>query len=229
MAKRRPQTDPETAAMIDKAIAEAKANRSLMWLADRAAGFPDPDDEDLDDDEELDDPPTESAERQRDLIAAAILYSCDLTTDGFAFEEDELAWHVDQGKGFDVEDTAVLSQLPEQFWPLIDVPFLTRFGKALTVVADRFRAGWSMPRNVAEELATRILLAGAVSQLEVWEVDLPYWWVTDLEDVVFEDLDHESLYDAVRPSAAVAKAMGFAPMGFQDLFDAFRDTEPVDY
>lgn len=228
MAKRRlAWKDPETAATIETATADAKANSSLMWLADRAADFPDPNDDlEYGGPDEL---PSQFTERQRDLIAAAILYSSDLTTDGLVFEEDYLSWHLGNGKKFDVEDTGVLSQLPQQFWPRIDLPFVTRFGKALTAMADRFRGDWSMPRNVAEELATRILLAGAVAQLSIWEVDVPTYWISNIQEVVFEDLDHTSLYDAEPLSAQVAKAMGFAPLGFGDLFDAFRDIEPVDY
>ena len=228
MAKKRPVAeDPQTVAMIENAIVEARANSSLMWLADRAADFPDPDDDlEYGGPDEL---PSQFTERQRDLIAAAILYSCDLTTDGMAFDEDNLSWHLANGRRFDFGDTGVLSQLPEQFWPRIDLPFVTRFGTALTVVSDRFKGDWSAPRNVAEELAIRILLSGAVDQLSIWEVDMPGYWVSNIQEVLFEDLDHESLYDAKPPSAKVAKAMGFAAMGFGDLFDAFRDSEPVDY
>ena len=224
MAKKRSRAeDSETAAMIEVAIAEAKSSSSLMWLVDRAADFPDPDDFDPDD------VPSEFTERQRDVIAAAILYSCDLTTDGLGLDEVDLVWHVGKGKAFDVEDTQVLWQLPRQFWPRMGVAFVARFSTAFTVVADRFRGEWSMPRNVAEELAVRILLQGAVSQLAIWEVDVPVGWVSNIEEVVFEDLDHETLYDVHPVSARVAKSMGFAPMGFEDLFDAFRDSEPVDY
>ncbi|MBW4033492.1 MAG: hypothetical protein HIU88_12665 [Acidobacteria bacterium] len=224
MGNRRPVAeDPETAAMIEEAIAEAKTSSSLMWLADRAANFPDPDDFDPDEG------PSAFTERQRDVIAAAILYSCDLTTDGLGLDEVDLTRRVSKGEPFDVEDTQVLSELPSQFWSQMDLAFVARFRSALTVVADRFRSQWAMPGNVAEELATRIVLEGAVAQLDVWEVDIPECWVSNLQEVVFEDPDHESLYDAEPVPAEVAKAMGFAPMGFQDLFDAFRDTEPVDY
>ncbi len=226
MAKRL-KVDPETEALIEAAITEARAMPGLMGLADYAVGFADLDDEDPDDEDA--DFRSEFTERQRDLIAAAILYSCDVPTDGLGLDEDNLIWHVEQGKEFDVENSWILWRLPRQLWPRIDVPFVARFSAALKVVAFRFREGWSMPRNVAEELATRLLVEGIAFELELWEVQIPPQWVEYLQEVLYEDLDHETLFATTTPSTEVAKAMGYAPMGFDDLFDAFRDSEPVEY
>lgn len=217
--------DAKLSEMIEEAVVDAHTRPSLMWLADRAVGFPEEDDE-PDDADYL----PEFTERQRDLIAAGFLFSCDWTDDTLGMDVLELANRMREGKRLDIADTQTLNLLPRQFYPRIDLDWAERFSLAMEAVTIRFRGSWSPPRNVAEELATRIVVENVEFHLELWGIELSDHWVGNICEVLFEDLDHQELYSvAGGMSPAVAARLGAAPMGFDDLFTAFRDSEPVNY
>ena len=223
---RRGKLSRELSVMVEEAIVDAHARPSLMWLADRAVGLPDP----IDPDDNDEDFPSEFTHRQRDLIAAGFLFACDWTDDTLGMDIDELVERVSDGQPLNIDDTQTLCLLPAQFFPRIDLAWAERFAKAASAVTARFRGDWSGPRNVAEELATRIVVANVGFHLELWRVRLSNHWVGNVSDVLFEDLDHQELYSAAGGMLPeVAARLGAAPMGFDDLFTAFRDTEPIDY
>lgn len=90
----------------------------------------------------------------------------------------------------------------------------------------RMTAGWEPLANVAQELAVRILLNKVETTAELAGVELPEHWRATLEEHLFEDLDHEYLYDPAYDGfedEADFGPPGMAPMRFEDWFVPFND------
>jgi hypothetical protein len=78
---------------------------------------------------------------------------------------------------------------------------------------------------VAQELALRMILNGAEFQLELAEVKLSDGWRSEIEDALFEDLDHEMLFDAsldgIEDDSESLAELRSAPLAFADWFTPF--------
>jgi hypothetical protein len=125
------------------------------------------------------------------------------------------------------EDTfLVLDELPARYAHRYDTLFAQQLIVATVDVTRRFTAGWEPLGCVAEELALRLILNGAEIQLELAEVDLEDDWRAVVEAALFEDPDHEMLFDAsldgIEDDAEFLAALGAAPMGFTDWFKPFK-------
>ena len=73
----------------------------------------------------------------------------------------------------------------------------------------------------AEELALHILIEQATAILETYEIDADF---TDFEDHVFQDIDHEFLYDMSMDGiedSEKGKEMAIANLSFSDWFKPF--------
>ena len=128
----------------------------------------------------------------------------------------------------DVEDAAffVLHELPSRYAHRYDALFIQEFIVATVDVTRRFTCGWEPLGCVAQELAMRMILNGAEFQLELAEVKLSDGWRAAIEDALFEDLDHEMLFDAsldgIEDDSESLAELRSAPLAFADWFRPFN-------
>jgi hypothetical protein len=135
-------------------------------------------------------------------------------------EPDAAAWpHV-------VEHSQVLRGLPPRFWHRI-TPVVA--AKMLVVAVDltaRVARGWTPPSCVAQELMLRCLLDEVASLAGTHQVGLDEDWRDRFEDALFEDVDHEMLYDPAadgfEDDPGFPRPPGMAPMGFESWFVPFN-------
>jgi hypothetical protein len=93
-------------------------------------------------------------------------------------------------------------------------------------MTSRLTRGWEPLACVAQELGLRVLLDHVEVVAEAADVTLPDDWRGHLEDLLFEDLDHELLYDPAHDGIEEDPARqppGMAPMRFTDWFRPFND------
>ena len=128
----------------------------------------------------------------------------------------------------EVEDAAffVLHDLPGRYAHRYDALFIQEFIVATVDVTRRFTSGWEPLACVAQELALRMILNGAEFQLELAEVKLSDGWRSTVEDALFEDLDHEMLFDAsldgIEDDSESLAELRSAPLAFADWFRPFN-------
>lgn len=128
----------------------------------------------------------------------------------------------------DVEDASffVLHDLPVRYAHRYDALFVQEFIVATVDVTRRFTSGWEPLACVAQELAMRMILNGAEFQLELAEVKLSDGWRSVIEDALFEDLDHEMLFDAsldgIEDDSEQLAELRSAPLAFADWFRVFN-------
>jgi hypothetical protein len=94
-----------------------------------------------------------------------------------------------------IGDTWVLCQLPTRFAVGYTPLFAQRFPVAVVDVTGRLTKGWEPLACVAQELGLRVLLNQIEVVAETADVALDDGWRGHLEDMFFEDLDHEMMYD----------------------------------
>jgi hypothetical protein len=126
----------------------------------------------------------------------------------------------------DVDETWVLGELPPRFARHYGPVFAQKFLVAFTDMTRRVSAGWEPLANVAQELAVRVLLNQVEVVADSAGVELPEHWRPDLEEYLFEDLDHEYLYDPAYDGFEDESDFGppgMAPMRFVDWFVPFND------
>lgn len=124
----------------------------------------------------------------------------------------------------------VLEDLPTRYAHRYDVLFVKRFIVATVTVTQRLTAGWDPLACVAEELALRVLLDEAEARLDEAGLDLPHWRST-IEDYLFEDADHEMLFDpsldGIEDDEDFLARTRTAPMAFPEWFTPFNDERPI--
>jgi hypothetical protein len=124
----------------------------------------------------------------------------------------------------------MLDGLPTRYANRYDVLFTQEMIVAMVDVTRRFTEGWDALACVGQELALRLILDQAEVQLELTEagpeVGVPEGWRALVEDLLFEDLDHEMLYDpsldGIEDDRETLDALSAAPMGFADWFRPFN-------
>jgi hypothetical protein len=120
----------------------------------------------------------------------------------------------------------VLDELPARYAHRYDTLFAQQLIVTMVDVTRRFTAGWEPLGCVAEELALRLVLNGAELQLELAEVELQEGWRGVVEDALFEDPDHEMLFDAsmdgIEDDPESLASLGSASMAFTDWFKPFK-------
>jgi hypothetical protein len=94
----------------------------------------------------------------------------------------------------DIAGASVLSSLPPRFAANYDLKFTQKFIVVAADVTAALVRGWTAPGCLAAELAVRCLLDQAEITEEIYELDLPEDWRADVEEVLLEDADSESLY-----------------------------------
>lgn len=141
--------------------------------------------------------------------------------------EDEL--HHDaaylRGSRADLDETMVLWNLPERFRHRYNPIFTQQLAVVFADLTRQIQNGWETPSCVAQELCVRLWLNQAEVLEDEYDIPLPEDWKVLLEDVLFEDLDHEYLFDPAAdgfeddPDFGPA---GMARMRFEDWFRPFN-------
>jgi len=104
--------------------------------------------------------------------------------------------------------------------------FAQKFLVAVVDVTGRLTKGWEPLACVAQELGLRVLLNQVEVVAESADVALDDGWRGHLEEMLFEDLDHEMLYDPAYDGIEddpASQPPGMAPMRFEDWFKPFNE------
>ncbi|MFF2640867.1 hypothetical protein ACFVUB_13575 [Streptomyces niveus] len=210
--------------------AETKAaavRGQMLALADELRSFPPVMFGVLDDEEDEDIEFAVSPEDAK-LAAGALVYATDILVDELfqdvqtLTEEDATAAECD-GPLWHFEE------LPERYALQYDARFARRFLVTVIAMTTRFTDGsFQQLSCVAEELALKLLLTETNVTLETFGLldDGVSAALDSLADNVYEDMDHEWLYDDSMDGideSAVGAALGVAPMAFKAWFTPFNE------
>lgn len=120
----------------------------------------------------------------------------------------------------------VLGGLPERYTDRYDALFTQRLIVAMTDVTRRLTVGWEPLACVAQELALRLILDATEVQLDMADVELDPGWREAVEAELFEDPDHEVLFDPQTPAGVDEEMLRVrpdsAPLGFAYWFTPFN-------
>ena len=219
-------TDPPTTAPTDNGEdAEHQLADSIVAAADdfRALPIEPLMPEDLDD--------LGADDRAVELMKATHLAGClvvaaEVVTDHLFDDVMRLREAEERQAEANVDALWVLSSLPARFSGRYRALFAQKFLVAFTDMTRRLTSGWEPLANVAQELAVRLLLDEVEAVAETADVRLPDGWRSILEEHLFEDLDHEYLYDRAYDGFEDEPDFGppgIAPMRFEDWFVPFND------
>ncbi|MCT9075932.1 hypothetical protein [Streptomyces fulvoviolaceus] len=214
--------------------AEAKAaavRRQMLGLAAELRSFPlakfgvlgDGDDERGDGDDEF----AVSPESAR-LAAGALVYATDILVDEL-FEDVQVLTQEDASVAECEGPLWHLERLPDRYALRYDAHFARRFLVTVIAMTTRFTDGsFQQLSCVAEELALRFLLSQATMTLELYELldDEVSAALDAFADSVYEDMDHEWLYDDSTDGideASAGAALGVAPIAFSSWFTPFNE------
>ncbi len=160
------------------------------------------------------------------LAAGALVYGTDLLLDELF--QDVCALDEDGGSVADCDEPMwLLDELPRRYALRYDARFARRFLVTAIALTTRFTQGtFEQPSCVAEELALRLLLREAEIALDLFGLldDGVSLALECFADSVYEDMNHEWLYDdsmdGIDESPAGAY-LGVAPMGISRWFTPF--------
>lgn len=171
--------------------------------------------------------PTERAAalRRASALAGCLIHAAVIVTDQLI--DDVCILRAKENSSVSqIEDTWILSQLPGRFAARYTPLFAQEFLVAVVDVTGRLTKGWEPLACVAQELGLRILLNEVEVVAETADVALDDNWRSLLEDLLFEDLDHEFLYDPAYDGIEddpASQPPGMAPMRFEDWFEPFNE------
>jgi hypothetical protein len=131
--------------------------------------------------------------RQTRLLAGLLWNSSSILIDQLFRDLGTLS-QLEDVTATDVAGTSVLSCLPPQFAADYDAKFTQKFIVVASDVTASLVRGWTAPGSLAAELAVRCLLDQAEITEDIYELDLPEDWRADVEEVLLEHADSESLY-----------------------------------
>ncbi|MFJ8955162.1 hypothetical protein ACIRO1_34200 [Streptomyces sp. NPDC102381] len=168
------------------------------------------------------------AEEDAQLAAGALIWATDVTIDQLFMdvhtlteadtnvaECEDVLWH--------------LEDLPRRYALRYDEQFARRFLVTVIAMTTRFTQGtFTQLSCVAEELALRLLLNEAKVCLETFGLldDGVEQALDGFADLVYEDMDHEWLYDDAADGiedSPVGEMSRIAPMGLADWFKPFNE------
>ncbi len=124
-----------------------------------------------------------------------------------------------------------VSYLPQRYDDLYDLALLRRWYICFLVVTERLANGWTPLRCRGEELALRAIIECAREQLELNRLERDDSFF-DLENALFEDLDHLILWhpemDGIDdPETMENQRLGVAPLHPSTWFDPIDPSRPV--
>jgi hypothetical protein len=168
----------------------------------------------------------EEALQRATALAGCLMHSAVVVVDHL-FEDIEAMRTARADKDpLDIDETWVLSRLPSRFADKYTPLFAQEFLVALVDVTARFTSGWTPLACVAQELGLRVLLDQVEIVAEAADVKLDDDWRNHLEELLFEDIDHELLYDMALDGIEDTPSLqppGMAPMRFDDWFTPFNE------
>lgn len=173
---------------------------------------------------ELDAKGRDAALHQASALAGCLIHASVIVVDQLIDDITKLREHRDDAEA-SIDDTWVLSDLPSRFAGKYDSLFAQKFLVALVDVTTRFTRSWQPLSCVAQELGLRILLDRVEIVADSADVVLDDGWRADLEELLFEDLDHEFLYDPALDGFEDEKEVqpsDMAPMRFDDWVRPFN-------
>jgi hypothetical protein len=128
----------------------------------------------------------------------------------------------------DIAGSSVLSSLPPRFAASYDVKFTQKFIVVAADVTTALVRGWTALGCLAAELAVRCLLDQAEITEEIYELDLPEDWRADVEEVLLEDADSETLYaDSPDGSDDAGTNAATGHLDFEHWFTPFTPGDTV--
>jgi hypothetical protein len=164
------------------------------------------------------------AVRQATALAGCLMHAAVVVVDQL-FEDIEHLRTAEGPEDFDIDASWQLSQLPSRFAHRYTPLFAQEFLVTLVDVTARFTVGWEPLACVAQELGLRLLLNHVEVVADTSDVLLQDGWREHLEEMLFEDVDHELLYDmsfdGIEDDVS-AQPPGMAPMRFEDWFAPFN-------
>ncbi|MCX4763834.1 hypothetical protein OG562_23265 [Streptomyces sp. NBC_01275] len=181
--------------------------------------------------------PLESAR----LAAGALVYATDILVDEL-FEDMQVLTQEDSTVAECDGPLWHLERLPDRYALRYDARFARRFLVTTIALTTRFTDGsFQRLSCVAEELALRFLLSQTTTTLELYELldDDVSAALDAFADHVYDDRDHEWLYDgsmhgaetadeaAVGVTDAAGAVLGVAPMTFGSWFTPFNESRYV--
>jgi hypothetical protein len=214
------------------AEAKAAAVRShMLGLADELRSFPpvmfgvlDDEDDEREDGDDASAVPPGSAR----LAAGALVYATDILVDEL-FEDVQVLAQEDATVAECEGPLWHLERLPDRYALQYDARFARRFLVTVIAMTTRFTDGsFQRLSCVAEELALRFLLSQATMTLELYGLldDDMSAALDAFADNIYEDRDHEWLYDDAMDGIddnAAGSALGVAPMAFESWFTPFNE------
>ncbi|MGI8450665.1 MAG: hypothetical protein ACR2MP_26500 [Streptosporangiaceae bacterium] len=166
-----------------------------------------------------------TAHRRASALAGCLIQASVILVDQLIDDVAELRKH--EGTADErIGKTWVFSDLPARFATNYTALFAQEFLVAFVDVTSRLTRGWEPLACVAQELGVRVLLDHVEVVAEAADVALPEDWRGHLEDLLFEDMDHELLYDPAHDGIEedpAGQPPGMAPMRFVDWFRPFND------
>lgn len=177
------------------------------------------------DDEERD--PDARARQLRDAArTSGVMWQASITFVDKVFEDVGRVHAQPHGQWSEiVDDTEILSRLPARFWRQVTPGFANMFAAAAVDLTCRVSRGWTALGCVAHELALKCLLDEMTVVADTYQIPLPSDWRSDIEEFLFEDLDHEFLYaqeyDGFEDDPDFGPP-GMASMDFKDWFKPFN-------
>lgn len=172
------------------------------------------------------------SEKQARLLAGCLWNASAVVIDELFMDIQSLSG-LDSVTPKDISQTFVLSGLPERFAHKYSMMFAQKMMTIMIDLTMKLSRGWSTPSCVAQELALKVLLDGVEVTLETYGLELADDWRELLEASMYEDDDHENLYDAsmdgFENDSAYMNHFGMAPMRFEDWFKPFTGRHVAPY
>lgn len=162
------------------------------------------------------------------LAAGALVHATDILVDEL-FEDVQVLTQEDASVAECEGPLWHLERLPDRYALRYDARFARRFLVTVIALTTRFTDGsFQQLSCVAEELALRFLLGQATMTLELYGLldDEVSAALDAFAGNVFEDMDHEWLYDDSTDGideASVGAALGVAPLAFSSWFTPFNE------
>ncbi|MER5688114.1 hypothetical protein [Streptomyces sp. NPDC002205] len=169
-----------------------------------------------------------TAQEDAQLAAGALMWATDVMVDQLFMDvqtltDEETNVAECEGVLWHLED------LPRRYALCYDAQFARLFLVTVIAMTTRFTQGtFTHLSCVTEELALRLLLTEAKVCLEAFDLldDGVEQALDCFADLVYEDMDHEWLYDDAKDGiedSPVGEMLGIAPMGLADWFKPFND------
>lgn len=175
-------------------------------------------------DDELPELDRRRSEKQAKLLAGCLWNASAVVIDELFMDIQRLS-KLKSVTAKDISLTFVLAGLPERFAHRYSVIFAQKIMTIMIDLTTKLSRGWSTPSCVAQELALKLLLDGVEVTLETYGLELADGWREMLEASMYEDDDHENLYDpsmdGFENDLTYMQHFAMAPMRFEDWFKPF--------